>query len=87
MPDLLPGAAVLQLYRTAVAGQALRAVSGRIAEQPAVDPRWPGYVLGPGDGRVAICPGDERQGSGLVEGQSRGPGEPCDIEVEQEPAA
>src|SRR5216683_2327472 len=66
VPDLLPGAAVLLLDGAAVAGQAVRAVAERVVEQPAVDRRWPRPVLGAGDGRVAICPRDEREVGGLV---------------------
>src|SRR5262249_27456290 len=83
-PGLLPRPAILLLDRTAVAGQAGRAVAEAGAEQPVVGDRWP-CRAGPAaaDRRVAVGPGDERQGGGLAGGQPWDPGEGVEVEGEQ----
>lgn len=88
MPGHFPRAAVLLLHGGAVPREAAGAVAGAGREQPVIEDER-GARAGPGarDGRVAVGPGDERQGAGLAGGQPRGPGEALDVKGQQEAAA
>ena len=85
LPGFLPRPAVLLLDRAAVAGEAVGAEPGGDGEQPVVeDDRRALPDQRSRDGRVAVCPGGERQGAGLVGGQPCRLGEARDVEVEQQ---
>ena len=86
VPGPFPGAAVLFLDRAAVPGQALRAVAGHGAEQPVVDLRRSPRQC-PGNRRVAVGPGRQRQRFRLVRAEPGGLGEGSRVEVEQQAAA